>query len=178
MVVLAAALAVAIFEAIQIEQKTVKQQPVYQAKELYANAVQQIDKGQYQSAESYLEQALSKEDSATYRNQLAVVKYRLKKYQESIDEYQKLIDEKSGVAFAYNGMGNAYRDWGGHNSEAESSYRKSIGADKTYAAAYSNLALLLKTEDRLPEALEILDDGIAATGQQALSDLKTTIQQK
>ena len=154
--------------------------PSYTSDELYTRATQQIESGDYVNAESYLEQALLKEDDSTYRGQLAVVKYRLRKYNEAIVEYQKLISLGKDEAFAWNGTGNAYRDQALVETErilelqekALDSYQKSIQADSKYAAAYSNQALLQNEMGDRVGAVKTLDLGIAATNLQVLKDLK------
>ncbi|MBU6389697.1 tetratricopeptide repeat protein [Patescibacteria group bacterium] len=153
--------------------------PQYTSQQLYENAVQQVDKGSYSTAENYLEQALLKEDNATYRSELAVVKYRLKEYDQAIAEYEKLVNKKQDPAFAWNGIGNAYRDWAGtdaaHKSQylqqAEYAYRQAIQADPKYTAAYSNLALLLQNKGDTAGAKTVLNQGISQTSQPELTTL-------
>lgn len=172
-----------LFISARLQQGVLTKQPEYTAKEYYNQAVAQADKGQYQASEQYLEQALLQEDAATYRSQLAVVKYRLKKYSESIDLYQKLIAGGADAAFAWNGIGNAYRDWadedGAHKTEyqknAEDAYGKAIALNSGYVAAYSNLALLYESESRKDDALRVLNQGIQATASKELQQVKTTI---
>lgn len=160
--------------AVKLRNTMVNVSPSYNSQDLYAKANDQIDKGDYAEAEKYLEQALLKEDDQTYRNKLAVVKYRLKKYSESVDQYQKLIDKGSDVGFAWNGMGNAYRDWADSTKrkdladKAEAAYRNAIKADPSFVAAYSNLAILLNSQGRVSEAKTILDQGIARTDREEL----------
>ena len=158
-------------------------QPAYSGQQLYGNAVQQIQKGDYAQAEGDLEQALLKEEDASYRNQLAVVKYRLGKYAEAVQQYQKLVDSKQDQSFAWNGIGNAYRDWATQDkgqlsdrqAKAADAYRQAIKADPGYTAAYSNLALMLSSQGNLPEALKVLDQGIAAAGGTDLQPVRTSL---
>ena len=169
---------------IQIVHRLNKQaQPSYTASDLYSTALAQVDKGNYKQAEAYLEQALLKEDDQTYRNQLAVVKYRLKEYGDAVIQYHILIDRKQDVAFSWNGIGNAYRDWATvdlaqHDADiaqATHAYQSAIAADPGYVAAYSNLALLLNSEGKHGEALAIVDQGIAATKQPELTTLRSQL---
>jgi len=156
-------LVVILISLLKIQQISVSHnQPAYQAQELYTRAVDQINHGSYSSAEDYLQQALLKQDDATYRNQLAVVEYRLKKYPEAIAQYTKLVALKQDLGFSYNGIGNAYRDWGGHNAEAETAYNQAIVADPHYIAAYSNLALLQSSEGKKTDAEATIAHGITA----------------
>ncbi|MCC2631346.1 MAG: Tetratricopeptide 1 repeat-containing protein [Patescibacteria group bacterium] len=152
--------------------------PQYSSQELSSQAAAHLEKGEYGVAESYLEQALLKENDATYRSNLAVVKYRLKKYEQAVAEYQRLIDQKHEVAFAWNGMGNAYRDWASEDlgatdkrKKAEEAYRNSFKANPQYVAAYSNLSLLLFSEGRTEEARKITEQGIGATNAAELKEL-------
>lgn len=160
----------------QIQRHFLPQVATYSAQDLGNKAKDQLDAGNYATAENYLQQALQKQDDRTYRSQLAVVEYRLKKYPQSITEYKRLIANQQDVAFAENGVGNANRDWGeGHYAEAEAAYRASFMADKQYVAAYSNLALLLRSENNVPEAMTVLSTGITATTDPGLVKLKTIL---
>lgn len=172
-----------LFLSARMQQGLFSREPAYSAEELYQKGVAQLDGGDPKAAEQYLEQALLKEDDATFRNQLAVVKYRLKKYPEAIDQYKKLIAAGKDAAFAWNGIGNAYRDWGAQEEgkrseywgEAEKAYKETIRINKQYVAAYSNLAFLYQEMGRKTDALAILDQGIAATTGDELKQIRKTI---
>jgi tetratricopeptide (TPR) repeat protein len=150
--------------------------PTYTANELANTASQQIQQGDYVDAETYLKRALAQGDDHTYRDQLAVVEYDLKKYPAAVTQYQMLISQDQDVAFAENGLGNTYRDWGNHVGQAEAAYVASYTADTGYVAAYSNLALLQNSQGQKTEALSTLGVGIAATDQQALITLKNQLE--
>ena len=92
LVILFIAVVFVLFVTVRLQRSILTKSPVYTARELYNTAQQQITSGNYEQAEDYLKQALLKEDDSTYRNQLAVVEYRLKKYSLSVAQYQKLID--------------------------------------------------------------------------------------
>jgi tetratricopeptide (TPR) repeat protein len=168
-----------LFIAAKLQQRTLSQTPSYDASTLYNRGVDQFTKGDYAAAEASLEQALKQQDDATYRGELAVVKYRLKKYEDSVTLYQQLVDEGKDAAFAWNGTGNAYRDWADADSsqtaalraKAIDAYLKAISLNPQYVAAYSNLGLLYSEMGQQDKALAILDQGIKAT---ASSDLVTT----
>lgn len=153
--------------------------PSYSALELATRAAEQQRSGDLTGAETLYEQALVKDARLEYRAQLALVQYRLKKYEESILGYQELIKAESNTAFAWNGMGNAYRDWAlvdesGRVSrlfEAERSYRNAITADKGYVVAYTNLAILLDDQGKTGEAINIAKQGLEATKRDELSEL-------
>lgn len=160
-----------LYVSAKLQQNVANSSPNYTARELSARASDQIDKGDYVKAEQYLESALLKSDDSTYRNQLAVVKYRLKKYSESAYQYQLLINKKKDLAFAWNGLGNVYRDWSeqtgvpvsDYQKKAQDAYKQSYTLDPQYISAYSNLALMLNSMGDKVGALNILDQGIAAT---------------
>ncbi|HSI20928.1 MAG TPA: tetratricopeptide repeat protein [Verrucomicrobiae bacterium] len=170
----------------RLQQELLKKEPAYEPATLYNRAVDQTTKGDYQAAEASLEQALKQQDDATYKSQLAVVKYRLKKYEEAIVLYQKLIADGKDAAFGWNGIGNAYRDWADadaaradtYRAEAIKAYEQSIVLNRQYVAAYSNLALLYEAQEKYPEALAVLDRGIVATGAQELSQIRQRIATK
>jgi tetratricopeptide (TPR) repeat protein len=149
------------------------------AGELANKARQQQQNGDLPGAEQSLEEALLKEAKPDYQSQLAVVKYRLKKYEASIAEYQKLIDAKQDPAFAYNGMGNAYRDWAQtedaqravRQSKALEAYKKALEADSGYLAAYTNQIILLADLGRKDEALQVANEGYSKTQRKELQEL-------
>jgi tetratricopeptide (TPR) repeat protein len=174
---------VILFVSAKLQQGLLSQAPNYDSQQLYSRGVEQVDKGDYPSAESYIEESLLKQDDNSYRSQLAVVKYRLKKYSEAIDQYQKLIAAGKDVSFAWNGVGNAYRDWAATDTSQQAAreasaidaYQKAITLNPQYVAAYSNLALLYQSQGNLSEAAKVLDAGVAATGRTELSDMKKNI---
>ena len=181
-VILLAALFV-LYTTAKLQKNLLSKSPAYSGQQLYASAEQQIQKGDYSQAESYLRDALSKEDDSSYRNQLAVVEYRLRNYAEAIVQYQKLIQAKQDPAFAFNGIDNAYRDWAlqdpSKRTEREqlaiTAYHSAISADAHYSAAYSNLALLLASENKQSDALVIIDQGYAITKSDELQKTRNSI---
>lgn len=185
LVLLLAAVSFALYSTVRLQQNLLSKGPSYDAGQLYSRAVEQVGQGDYVQAESYLEQAMQKQPDDSYRTQLAVVKYRLKKYSEAISQYQELIKDRQDPGFAYNGMGNAYRDWAlsdaarqaEYRSKAEEAYRQALKADPQYVAAYSNLALLLDVEGRRDEAFSVLSQGVATTGSQELKGVLKTLGQ-
>jgi tetratricopeptide (TPR) repeat protein len=171
---------VMLFISARLQQDLLTRQPQYDAPTLYNRGVEQFSKGDYLAAEQSLEQALTKQDDTTYRSQLAVVKYRLKKYQESIENYRQLIVDGKDASFAWNGIGNAYRDWSEVDTarkaefqqEAIEAYKKAIALNAQYVAAYSNMALLYSSMGESEKAAGILDEGFAATGNNELLEIK------
>lgn len=164
----------------RIQQQLVSKAPTYPATTLYDKGVEQFNKGDYSASEASLEQALREQDSATYRGQLAVVKYRLKKYDESIAQYRSLIEQGKDAAFAWNGIGNAYRDWALTNTaqaadfqaKAVDAYKQALVLNPQYVATYSNLALLYVDMNNPVAAQDILVQGIGKTSSQDLQNLK------
>lgn len=184
--VLLLAAVIILFVSARLQQGLLTKAPSYEPDTLYSRGVEQFSKGDYAAAEASLEQALKAQDAATYRSQLAVVKYRLQKYQESVTLYQRLIDEGSDAAFAWNGMGNAYRDWAAAeaarrdelNAKALAAYEQSYTLNPQYLAAYSNAALLYANLGEEEKAVAVLNRGIAATGSTELSQVRSRVLQK
>ena len=107
LLVLLGGVSLLLFLTVRVQQGLLNKPPDYSATEYYSRAQAQVDKGDYAEAENYLEQALLKQNDDSFRNQLAVVKYRLKKYQEAIDQYRLLLTAGKDPAFCWNGIGNA-----------------------------------------------------------------------
>lgn len=150
------------------------------SQELASKALTQQQNDDLAGAEASLQEALVRETNINYQSQLAVVKYRLKKYSESIALFQELVKAEQQVAFAWNGIGNAYRDWadqsnGSLKSEREElalqAYIKAVEADNGFATAYINRAIFLDDLGRTEEAVVVAEAGLKATARQELQDL-------
>jgi tetratricopeptide (TPR) repeat protein len=160
--------------------------PTYSAVELATRAAEQQRAGDVVGAEALYQQALAQDAKLEYRAQLALVKYRLKKYEEAITNYQELIKAQTNQAFAWNGMGNAYRDWAASTElgreqrliEAERAYRNAIAADSGYVVAYTNLAIFLDDSGKTQEAVNIAKQGLEATKRDELSQLIKRLENK
>lgn len=167
----------------RFQQNVLNKQPDYTSAQLYDHAVALTDQGDYTQAEQYLQEALSKQDDNSYRNQLAVVEYRLHKYKESIAEYQKLLDAKQDGSFAWNGIGNAYRDWADQDKTQHDTYQKSavnayqqcLAGNDHYVACYSNLAIFWHNQGNDAAAKPLIADGISKTGSSELINLQSTL---
>ena len=177
----------AIVSAVKI-QKNYSVKPDYSADELYTRALSQEQTGDWKEAETYLEQALVKNGEMSYRHQLAVVKYRLGKYQESIDQYNQLIASNVDLGFAWNGIGNAYRDWsasmkdntilaGQYFDKAKEAYLSAISTDPGYVSSYSNLGMMLADKGMKDEAISVLAQGVSRTSSEELARVKASIEQ-
>jgi tetratricopeptide (TPR) repeat protein len=94
--------------------------------------------------------------------QLAIAQYNTSDYEGAAATYEKMLALK-GDAFTQNNYGNVLRDWG-KTDEAKAAYEKAISADKTLATAYVNLASMYAQEDKVDEAVKVLDRGLAAVG--------------
>ncbi len=174
---------VLLYSNARVQQYLLNKQPNYSAQDLYTHSLQLTNQGDYQQAEQYLKEALLKEDDATYRNQLAVVEYRLHKYKEAIDEYKKLLAAKTDESFAWNGIGNAYRDWAdqeksshdAYQGEAVKAYQQCLNGNDHYVACYSNLAILWHSQGNTTGAKDLVNQGISKTGSPQLQSLLTTL---
>lgn len=161
-------------------------QPDYTADQLASKANDLVKQNDLPNAEILLEQALIKNSNLDYRAELAVVQYRLKKYEASVAQYQKLIDAKHEVAFAWNGIGNAYRDWANEDApnkavkedKAIEAYRSAINADRGYVVAYTNLAVLQENQGKIDAAIATAQLGFEATQRPELQNLLKRLQQK
>jgi tetratricopeptide (TPR) repeat protein len=182
-IVLVIAAAGMLFVTARLQQDLLTRTPQYNATDLYSRGVAQLEGGDYKAAEDLLEQALQQQDESSYRSQLAVVKYRLKKYPEAIAHYEKLISAGKDASFAWNGIGNAYRDWADQDAvradelrlKSVDAYRQAILLNGQYVAAYNNLALLYDSQEMNAEAQIILDQGIAATSSSELRETRSRI---
>jgi tetratricopeptide (TPR) repeat protein len=180
---LVAAASVMLYASARMQQDLLTRIPQYESADLYSRGVAHVRAGDYQAAEDLLEQALKQQDDSTYRSQLAVVKYRLKKYSESIAHYEVLISEGRDAAFAWNGIGNANRDWAEQDKarstelheKAVQAYLQAITLNRQYVASYNNLALLYVSMGKTVEARAILEQGIAATGSSELRETSSRI---
>lgn len=161
-----------------VDQAILKQEPQYTAQEYGSRGAQQLASGDLAAAEASLEAAYQQQNDGTYRSDLAVVKYRLKKYEEAIALYRAQVTAGSDVTFALNGIGNTYRDWfkqdgvEGYRDEALAAYQAAIGADPKSVAPYSNQAQFLEELGRTQEALAVVDAGVAATADPILTQLR------
>ncbi len=164
---------------LQYRELTSVEEVSYSADELATQAKKAKDEGDLAAAEKSYEQAVAKEAKVDYQVQLALVKYRLKKYDEAITGFRALIRTSTEPAFLWNGIGNMYRDWAYSESaqraeriiEAETAYRSAFGIDKKYQAAYSNLALMLEEDKQLDKAIRVVEQGVANTQSRELQQL-------
>jgi tetratricopeptide (TPR) repeat protein len=128
-----------------------------------------LSEGKFDAAAKNFESASGGNYDAEATYKLAVTKYNQKDFEGAITVYQKLISKDVCNPSAHNGLGNIYRDQKKY-SLAEESYRKSIGCDETYVAAYSNLAIMLMDLGKKEEANKIVDEGLKNNPES--SDLK------
>lgn len=128
----------------------------------YQAGMKFLDQNNHSSALDYFKNAVESEpDNINYLTELAITHYRLKNYRESIKAYEKIINLDGSNASLYNNTGNIYwvtKDMG----KAEYYFRKAIEIDSNLIAPYSNLALMFDENERKEEAIEILNEGIAA----------------
>jgi tetratricopeptide (TPR) repeat protein len=171
---------VAAFKEYQVVQSEQRASQELTDQILATRARQQQASGDYQGAERSLEEAIQKQAKLDYELQLAVVQYRLQKYEQAIARYQKVLEQSNEKAFVFNGIGNAYRDWSGtipatqpivkkdYETKAIEAYVRAYAIDPKFVAAYSNLAIFLGDLGDTERAKNVLDEGIAATQNEQL----------
>ena len=97
-----------------------------------------------------------------FENQLnkAMEHFKKRDYANALDEFKKLLDFDSQNAHLYNNIGLCYAHLG-QNTEAEEYYKKAIFIDDKLVETYINIADLYYKENRLWDAIEILQGAIA-----------------
>lgn len=122
------------------------------------------EQAEYEAALPELQKKLeAAPDDLDLLQELAVAQYNLKKYDEAAETYQKMLSIED-KAMVRNNYANVLRDKG-ERDQAKQEYAKAIELDPTLAVAYVNLASIMVTEKNMDEALKVLDQGIAATGE-------------
>ncbi len=130
--------------------------------ENYQTGIKLLSQENRSSALVYFKKAVESDpDNINYLTELAITHYRLKNYRESIKIYEKIINLDGNNASLYNNTGNIY--WIIKDLErAEYYFKKAIESDASLIAPYNNLALMFDENERKEEAIEILNQGIAA----------------
>ena len=115
---------------------------------------------EYEAALPDLEAAVEadQEDLAALQ-ELAIAQFQTGRYEEAAATYEKMLDIKDD-AFTRNNYGNVLRDWG-KIDEAKAQYEKAIATDPALTTAYINLAAVLVREQKIDEAVAVLDRGLA-----------------
>jgi Flp pilus assembly protein TadD len=115
-------------------------------------------------------------DDLVTLQQLALAQYQTADYVGALDTYEKMLAIKDDP-MTRNNYANVMRD-AGMTEDAMSEYRQAIDDDPTLVVAYINLASVLLRDDKVDDAMAVLDEGIAATtgeDQQRLQEIKDTL---
>jgi tetratricopeptide (TPR) repeat protein len=128
----------------------------------------------YQEQLPDLEQAVEEEpESLEALQALAIGYYQTRQFEKAEETYLRMIELDDSAVF-HNNLGNVYRDWG-KTDEAISEYEKAIEIDPSLVLAYSNLATMYFTSNRLDEAREVLQQGIENASGPAKEQLETLL---
>lgn len=93
---------------------------------------------------------------------LGAAAYRLGNLEQAVTHYQKVVELDPTNSTAYNYLGNTYRDLK-RPAEAEEAYRKAIEADPANGTAVLNLAVFLKFQNRVADAVAVLEAGVKSS---------------
>ena len=107
--------------------------------------------------------------------ELAVAQYNLRQLPDAAATYQKMLAIKDDPT-THNNYGNVLRDEG-NAAGALAEYQKAIAGDKTLTVAYINLATIYVGENKLDQAKQVVQQGIAATTGADQTRLKTYLAQ-
>jgi len=128
----------------------------------YKSGLTYVKKNNYSEALISFEKAVEKEpNNIEYLQELAVTHYMLKNYDESTKIYNKIISLEKDNVSAYNNIGNNYfimKDY----KNAELFYRKAIEVNPYSIPSYNNLAWMLDEEGKNKEAIDVINQGLAA----------------
>ena len=97
-----------------------------------------------------------------FENQLkqAMELFKKRDYENALEEFKKLLEHDNKNAHLYNNIGLCYAHLG-QNAEAEEYYKKALFLDDKLVETYINIADIYYKENRLWEAIEILQSAIA-----------------
>lgn len=119
---------------------------------LNADAVEEIKKGNYTTAESLLKKAIEidKEDATLYNN-LGLALRGQSRYKEAIQAYEKALQLKPDFPETLNNIALAI-ELSGNKNKALEFYKRAIALRPAYPEAHLNIALLLESIDNKKEA--------------------------
>jgi tetratricopeptide (TPR) repeat protein len=124
-------------------------------------AVKAVDDGYYEEAKKLLEETVAKEPNALAYKGLGTANYNVDDLQDAITAWNKAAElDPSAFAEMQNNIGNALRDLK-KVAEAEAAYRTALSTDPTRWTAATNLAMLLKGQDRVNEAIAVLEEAVS-----------------
>ena len=119
-----------------------------------------IDKGNYQKAMTYIEEALRLDPfywDAHFN--LATIYNKRGEYDKAIEELKTVLDLKPNFFRAYVNLGNIYRETG-YVDKAIEAYKKAMEIDKKSGDPHYNLALLLNSKGLVDDALKEYKEAI------------------
>lgn len=119
--------------------------------------------GFYSSALKLVEAAISHRVNQGLLFAKAITFQDLGQHKEAIETYQLYLSGNaapSDMSFALCNMANSLREFG-DDARAESLYHQAIAADPSAATHYVNYGRLLYEQKRWPEAIAIIDKGLA-----------------
>lgn len=97
-----------------------------------------------------------------YKSQLddAMHQFRRRDYQKALETFSTLLEQDNKNAHLYNNIGLCYAHLS-QNEQAEEYFKKAVFLDDKLVETYINLADLYYKENRLWDAIEILQGAIA-----------------
>lgn len=120
-------------------------------------AIQALTSGHFKEAAPLLKEVVaSKPDPVAYKN-LGTALYNMKDYKGAIDAWSKAAElDPKLLAEVKNNIGNVLRDTR-KIEEAEASYREALKLDVKQWNAGVNLAELLRSQNRLTDAIAVIE---------------------
>ena len=114
-------------------------------------------------------------DNLETLQQLAIAQYNTGAYEEAAATYEKMLALED-TAFARNNYANVLRDWG-KTDDAIASYETSISMDATLVTPHINLASVLARQQKVQEAITILENALAAVSTEDRAQVETYLEQ-
>ena len=135
-----------------------------------------------QDAEEYtaqipeLEKALEADpDNLETLQQLAIAQYNTGAYEKAAATYEKMLALED-TAFARNNYANVLRDWG-KTDDAIAAYETAISMDETLVTPYVNLASVLARQEKVQEAIAILENALSSVSTEDKAQVETYLEQ-
>jgi tetratricopeptide (TPR) repeat protein len=126
----------------------------------YEQGIKAFNQGEFAKAAERLSSALKNDPQDLNSMQyLALSEYNLKQYPSAIEHLEKVTSAKKNDAFLFTVLANIYRD-NNQSDRAIENYQKAIVANGAYMNAYNNLATVLRSLGRIPEAREAINNGL------------------
>lgn len=127
-----------------------------------AFAVKAIKDGYFAEAKPLLEQVAASATDAVTFVALGTSRFNTEDYAGAISAWSKAAEVDPKLAGEMqNNIGNALRE-SRKLEEAKTAYRKALQGEPTRYSAAINLATMLKSEGKLPEAMNVLNDALTA----------------